>query len=100
MKQSPTISNSISFRRSLVRRQGTRQPGAKQNEFGRVDISRERVLPRPPADLPSLPNATCAAAFGGAGLTLAEWRDAEEQLEQKLAQIKLTNGGNKIPASW
>jgi hypothetical protein len=32
-----------------------------------------------------LVKATCAA-FGGAGrMTLAEWRDAEEQLRQKVA---------------
>jgi hypothetical protein len=33
-------------------------------------------------------NATCAALGGAGHMTLAEWRDAEEQLNQKLEYEK------------
>jgi len=33
-------------------------------------------------------NATCAALGGAGQMTLAQWRDAEEQLKQKLEYEK------------
>ena len=58
---------------------------AKQKQFKRNDTLRTPVSLRLRVDVLTLVKANCAA-FGGAGrMTLAEWRDAEEQLRQKVA---------------
>ena len=74
------------LRRSIARdKRMTEVRAAKQKQFKRNDTLRPPVSPRVRADVLMLVKATCAA-FGGAGrMTLAEWRDAEEQLRQKVA---------------
>ena len=74
--------------RNIARDQrNTEVRAAKQKQFKWNDALRTPtpVSPRVRADVLMLVKATCAA-FGGAGrMTLAEWRDAEEQLRQKVA---------------
>ena len=71
--------------RNIARERITEVRAAKQKQFKRNDTLRTAVSLRLRADVLTLVKATCAA-FGGAGrMTLAEWRDAEEQLRQKVA---------------
>ena len=86
MSASSLTSTRPPLRRSIARdKRMTEVRAAKQKQFKRNDTLRPSVSPRVRADVLMLVKATCAA-FGGAGrMTLAEWRDAEEQLRQKVA---------------
>ena len=86
MSASSLTSTRPPLRRNIARDQrSTEVRAAKQKQFKRNDTLRPSVSPRVRADVLMLVKATCAA-FGGAGrMTLAEWRDAEEQLRQKVA---------------
>jgi len=71
--------------RNITRERITKVRAAKQKQFKGNDTLRTPVSLRLRVDVLTLVKATCAA-FGGAGrMTLAEWRDAEEQLRQKVA---------------
>ena len=86
MSASSLTSTRPPLRRSIARdKRMTEVRAAKQKQFKRNDTLRTPVSLRLRADVLTLVKATCAA-FGGAGrMTLAEWRDAEEQLRQKVA---------------
>jgi len=88
MSASSLTSTRPPLRRSIARdKRTTEVRAAKQKQFKWNDALRTPtpVSPRVRADVLMLVKATCAA-FGGAGrMTLAEWRDAEEQLRQKVA---------------
>ena len=81
------MSTRLMLWRNIARDQrSTEVRAAKQKQFKWNDALRTPtpVSPRDRADVLMLVKATCAA-FGGAGrMTLAEWRDAEEQLRQKV----------------
>ncbi len=82
------MSTRLMLWRNIARDQrSTEVRAANQKQFKWNDALRTPtpVSPRVRADVLMLVKATCAA-FGGAGrMTLAEWRDAEEQLRQKVA---------------
>jgi hypothetical protein len=89
MKHLPRIPNPLRHWHSLVRDQRIRELRAgKQNTFMKADLSYPSLLSQISSDVLMFVNATCAAMGGAGRMTLAEWRDAEEQLNQKLEYEK------------
>jgi len=66
----------------------TKDRALKHKQFKRDDTLRTPVLPRLHSEVVMLASATCAALGGAGHMTLAEWRDVEEQLKRKLAYEK------------
>ncbi len=85
MKQLTRIPNPLLHWQSLVREQRIRQLQAtKQNTFMKADLLYPSLLLQISSEVLMFVNATCAALGGAGQMTLAEWRDAEEKLQQKL----------------
>jgi hypothetical protein len=89
MKHLTHIPDALRHWQSLVRDQRIRQlRAAKQNPFMRTDLLYRSLLSQISGDVLMFVNATCAALGGAGHMTLAEWRNAEEQLKQKLEYEK------------
>jgi hypothetical protein len=89
MKHLTRIPNPLLHWQSLVREQRIRQLEAtKQNTFMKADLLYPSLLSQISSEVLMFVNATCAALGGAGQMTLAEWRDAEEQLQQKLEYEK------------
>jgi hypothetical protein len=89
MKHLPRIPNPLRHWQSLVRNQRIRElRAAKQNTFMKTDLLYPSLLSQISSEVLMFVNATCAALGGAGQMTLAEWRDAEEQLKQRLEYEK------------
>ena len=90
MKTSTPISSSLQHWQSLVNHLRTRQLSAvKQSELQRAGTLHTLLLPRISNHVLMCVNEACAALGGAGHMTLADWRDAEEQLKRKLDYEKL-----------
>jgi len=89
MKHLTRIPDALRHWQSLVRNQRIRElRAAKQNPFMKTDLLYPSLLSQISSDVLMFVNATCAALGGAGHMTLAEWRDTEEQLKQKLEYEK------------
>jgi len=89
MKTPTHISNPLQHWQSLVNGQRTRhRNSAKQREFQEAGTLNNLLLPGIPNEVLMFVNRTCAALGGANHMTLAEWRDAEEQLVRKIQDEK------------
>lgn len=61
---------------------------AKQNTFMKTNLLYPSLLSQISGDVLMLVNAAYAALGGAGRMTLAEWRNADEQLKQKLEYEK------------
>jgi hypothetical protein len=85
MKHLTRIPNPLRHWQSLVRDQRIRElRAAQQNTFMKAALLYPSLLSQISSDVLMFVNATCAALGGAGQMTLAEWRNAEEQLKQKL----------------
>lgn len=89
MKRLTRIPNPLGHWQSLVRDQRIRELRAgKQNTFMKTDLMFPSLWSQISGDVLMFVNATCAALGGAGRMTLAEWRNADEQLKQKLEYEK------------
>ena len=89
MKRLTRIPNPLRHWQSVVRDQRIRELRAgKQNPFMKTDLLSPSLLSQISSEVLMFVNATCAALGGAGQMTLAEWRDTEEQLKQKLEYEK------------
>jgi len=90
MKSSTHPPSPLQRWQSLVNHLRTRRLSAvKQSELQRAGTLHTLLLPRISSHVLMCVNKTCAALGGAGHMTLADWRDAEEQLKRKLNYEKL-----------
>jgi len=89
MRPSTHAPSPLQHWQSLVNHLRTRQlSAAKQSEFQRAGTLCSPLLPRISNDVLMCVNQTCAALGGAGHRTLADWREAEEQLKGKIQHEK------------
>ncbi len=89
MKTSTQMSSPLQRWQSLVNGQRAHQLGAgKLSEFQRAGALHTVLLPRISNHVLMCVSQTCAAPGGAGHMTLADWRDAEEQLKRKIGYEK------------
>lgn len=90
MKLSTHAPSPLRHWQSLVNHLRARQiSAAQQSEFQKAGTLHTLLLPRISNHVLRCVNQTCAALGGAGHMTLADWRDAEEQLKRKLDYEKL-----------